>query len=99
MLRQKLSKANLIVDRKSIVGKLKSQNFGFSFKLLSKNFHVKGEAEDVLQMQGKDERREDNTAGEEETTLTTSTQVSLWILSIFVRHWIKEEKKGSQKHP
>ena len=29
-------------------------------------------------MQGEDERREDNTAGEEETTLTTSTQVSYW---------------------
>ena len=28
-------------------------------------------------MQGEDERREDNTAGEEETTLTTRTQVSI----------------------
>ena len=35
-------------------------------------------------MQGEDERREDNT-GEEETTFTTSTQVSLLILTIFAK--------------
>ena len=35
------------------------------------------EVEETMQMQGEDERREDNTAtGEEETTFTTNTQVS-----------------------
>ena len=37
---------------------------------------IEGEAEETLQMQGEDERREDNTAGEEETTFTTNTEVS-----------------------
>ena len=41
---------------------------------------IQGEAEEVFQMQGEDERREDNTTGEEETTFTTSPQVSLVFL-------------------
>ena len=41
-----------------------------------KQLFIEGEAEEVFQMQGEDERREDNTAGEEETTFTTSTEVS-----------------------
>ena len=36
---------------------------------------IEGEAEETLPMQEEDERREDNT-GEEETTFTTSTEVS-----------------------
>ena len=38
---------------------------------------IQGEAnEEALQVQGEAERKEDNSAGEEETTFTTSTQVS-----------------------
>ena len=38
------------------------------------------EVEEALQMQGEDERREDNTAaGEEETTFTTNTEVSYYM--------------------
>ena len=40
-----------------------------------KQCFIQGEAEEVFQMQGEDERREDNT-GEQETTFTSSTQVS-----------------------
>ena len=43
-----------------------------------KQILILGEAEEVFPMQGEDKRREDNTAGEEEeTTLVTSTQVSV----------------------
>ena len=45
-------------------------------------------------MQGEDERREDNTAGEEETTLTTSTQVSLLILNIYVNGSMSKSVKS-----
>ena len=40
-----------------------------------KQLFIQGETQETFQMQGEDERREDNTAGEE-TTFTTSTQVS-----------------------
>ena len=55
------------------------------FKAHLNKCHLKGEAEEALQMQGEDERREDNTAGEEETTFTTSTQVSCNI--ILAKFW------------
>ena len=42
-------------------------------------------------MQGEEERREDNIAGEEETTFTTSTQVSLLILTIYVKLWVMDQ--------
>ena len=42
-------------------------------------------------MQGEDERKEDNTPGEEETTLTTSIQVSLLILTIYVKLWVMDQ--------
>ena len=56
-----------------------------------KQLFIEGEAEEVFQMQGEDERREDNTAGEEETTFTTSTQVSLLILTIYVKLWVMDQ--------
>ena len=47
-------------------------------------FHfILDEVEEAFQMQGEDERREDNTAaGEEETTFTTNTEVSNNIFNI-----------------
>ena len=63
-------------------------------------------------MQGENERREDNTAGEEETTFTTSTQVSFWcfyldIIIVKLKHrviftttkvsfWLCQDLKESQ---
>ena len=44
-------------------------------------------------MRGEDERREDNTAGEEETTFTTSTQVSYKVDSY---HICKTLSNGSR---
>ena len=41
-----------------------------------KQLFIQEEAREVFQMQGEDERREDNNTGEEETSFTTSNQVS-----------------------
>ena len=45
---------------------------------------IQGEANETFQIQaqGEDERRKDNTAGEEGTTFHTSTQVSYFCLII-----------------
>ena len=41
---------------------------------------MEGGAKEALQ--GEDERMEDNTTGEKETSFNTTTQVSLWIFRI-----------------
>ena len=50
-------------------------------------------------MQGEDERKEDNTPGEEETTLTTSIQVSLLILTIYVKLWVMDQGPNLSSSP